>query len=210
MRTHPRRARWLIGGAAIALGLTAIALPAQAHNVLAASTPAADSTIDVVPEAFSVTTNDALLDLSGDGNGFAIQVIDAAGAYYGDGCAVVAGATLSMGATLGEAGPYRFLWQVVSADGHTVSGEFAFTWAPAADAEISPGSPTPPVCGEPVVEETPTPTPTPEPSVEPTEQPIDDEASSGSDTSAALGIGGAVVAVLLAGGIVWLVIRRRA
>jgi hypothetical protein len=60
------------------------------------------------------------------------------------------------------------------------------------------------------VEETPTPTPTPEPSVEPTEQPIDDEASSGSDTSAALGIGGAVVAVLLAGGIVWLVIRRRA
>lgn len=203
------RSRILVG-LALCLALVSVPLGAQAHNYLVSSNPEADSTIDVVPEAFSVTTNEALLDLSGDGNGFAIQVIDSAGEYYGDGCPVVSGGTLSMGATLGEAGPYRFLWQVVSADGHTVSGEFAFTWAPAADAVISPGSPTPPVCGEPVVDQTPTATPTPEPSVEPTPQPIDDEAPSGSDPSTALWIGGAVLAVLLAGGGTWLIIRRRA
>ena len=34
----------------------------------------------------------------------------------------------------------RALWQVVSADGHTVSDAIAFTWAPADDVEISQGS----------------------------------------------------------------------
>lgn len=192
----------------------AVAVPtgAQAHNYLVSSNPAADSTISVVPETFSVTTNEALLDLAGDGNGFAIQVIDQAGLYYGDGCGVVSGSSFSTGATLGEAGPYRFLWQVVSADAHTVSGEFAFTWAPDADAVVSPGSPTPPVCGESVVEETPTasPTPTPEPTVTPTAEAIDDEATAASDPSTALWIGGAVLAVLLAGGVTWLIVRRRA
>lgn len=192
----------------------AVAVPtgAQAHNYLVSSNPAADSTISVVPETFSVTTNEALLDLSGDAGGFAIQVIDENGLHYGDGCGVVSGSSFSTGATLGEAGPYRFLWQVVSADAHTVSGEFTFTWAPDADAVVSPGSPTPPVCGESVVEETPTasPTPTPEPTVTPTAVAIDDEATAASDPSTALWIGGAVLAVLLAGGVTWLIVRRRA
>jgi methionine-rich copper-binding protein CopC len=192
----------------------AVAMPvgAQAHNYLVSSNPAADSTITVVPETFSVTTNEALLDLSGDAGGFAIQVIDANGLYYGDGCGVVSGSSFSTGATLGEAGPYRFLWQVVSADAHTVSGEFTFTWAPDADAVVSPGSPTPPVCGEAVVQETPsaTPTPAPEPTAPPTAEAIDDEATSTSDPSTALWIGGAVLAVLLAGGVTWLIVRRRA
>ncbi len=65
------------GALAVAVALAlAVATPAQAHNYLVASTPAAGSTISEVPESFSVTTNEALLDLSGDGSGFAIEVTD--------------------------------------------------------------------------------------------------------------------------------------
>lgn len=213
MLTLTRRSRSMIAAVCLmtAVALT-VPLAAQAHNVLAASNPAADSTISTVPESFSITTNESLLDLSGDGNGFAIQVLDPAGLYYGDGCTVVADATLAMGATLGEAGVYRFLWQAVSADGHTISGEFAFTWAPAADAVISPGSPTPPVCGVPVEvpEETPTATPTLEQTEEPTAEPIETEMTTASDPMIGLWIGGGVVAILVAVAVVVLVRRRRA
>lgn len=208
--THPGRLLAL-GAISFALVLT-IAPAAAAHDVVIASNPPADSTVTQLPAEFSVTSSEPLLDLAGNASGFALQVTDAEGLHYGDGCLSVDGPIMAMGASLGDPGAYRVLWQFVSSDGHTASGEFAFTWAPAADAVISPGSPTPPVCGETVVEETPTPTPTPtpEPTVEPTEQPIDDEVASGSDPSAALWIGGAVVAVLVAGAATWLIIRRRA
>ncbi|MGV8883766.1 MAG: copper resistance CopC family protein [Rhodoglobus sp.] len=159
MRTStPRVASALAVTALVAASILVTAPAAQAHNYLVESNPAADSVITEVPDAFSVTTNEALLDLSGTGSGFAIQVTDAAGLYYGDGCGVVDGGTYSSGATLGKAGTYRFLWQVISEDGHTVSEEFSFTFEPSADAVISPGSTTAPVCGETIVEPTAEPT----------------------------------------------------
>jgi len=194
----------------VVLGALALAGPAQAHNFIVESNPAADSTISEVPDRFSVTTNEALLDLSGQGNGFAIQVTDAAGRFYGDGCPVVEGSSLYMGATLGEPGPYNFAWQLVSADGHTVSGEFAFTWAPSADAVISEGLDAPPVCGEAGVEPTPTASPSPEPTVTQTAEPIAEPLPAEPvDLSTVLWIGGAVLAVLVAGGITLLVVGRR-
>jgi methionine-rich copper-binding protein CopC len=141
---------------------------AQAHNYVLGTNPAADSVVTEVPIAFSVSTNDALLDISGAANGFAIQVTDAEGLYYGDGCGVVEGGTYSSGATLGAAGAYRFLWQVISADGHTVSEEFAFTFEPAADTIRSEGLTTAPMCGAAVVD----PEPAEEPTVTP-EEPTD-------------------------------------
>ncbi|NYF11067.1 hypothetical protein HDC94_002223 [Leifsonia sp. AK011] len=146
--------------AGLSLGAAA---PAAAHSYIVASSPAEGSTISDVPENFSVTANELLLDLNGDGSGFAIQVVDAAGLYYGDGCTVVSGSTLSMGATLGNAGDYRVYWQVISADGHVVSGEFPFVWAPGDGAVNTPGLGAPPVCGESATEPTPTPSATPEP-----------------------------------------------
>jgi len=139
------------------------AAPAAAHSFIVASSPAEGSTISEVPEKFSVTANELLLDLNGDGSGFAIQVVDAAGLYYGDGCTVVSGSTLSMGATLGNAGDYRVYWQVISADGHVVSGEFPFVWAPGDGVVNTPGLGAPPVCGESAAEPTPTPSATAEP-----------------------------------------------
>jgi copper resistance protein C len=179
---------------AAALVLSASA-PAQAHNYLVLSTPEARSTITEVPETFSVTTNEALLDLSGDGSGFAIEVTDAAGAFYGDGCTSITDSTLSTGASLGAAGDYRMLWQLVSSDGHTVSGEIDFTWAPPADAVASAGAETPPNCGGDSVAAP------------------DSTTAKAVRSDAALGdvlwVGGAIAAVLIAGLVTLVVASRR-
>ena len=135
--------------AAAALAIVAVlstAGPASAHNYLVDSTPAASETLTALPEAFSVTTNEPLLDLGGDGSGFGIEITDAEGLYYGDGCVTVDGATVSTEPVLGEAGTYRFVYQVVSADGHTVSDEFTFDWAPGPEFAASAGSATPGDC----------------------------------------------------------------
>lgn len=132
-----------------ALGLAA---PAQAHNYLVSSMPAADSTLTELPDEFDITTNDDLLMVGEESLGFALQVRDAAGLYYGDGCVTIDGPTMSATPPLGEPGRYTVLWQVVSADGHTVSDEFVFEWAPsgaylAPGAEAATGMPAPPECG---------------------------------------------------------------
>jgi copper resistance protein C len=133
------------GVAALVLAIVAVLVtagPAQAHNYVVASTPEAGSTLTELPAEFSVTTNEALLDLGGTGSGFGIDVIDADGLYYGDGCVTVDGATLSTTAAIGAPGEYTLVYQVVSADGHTVSDEFTFEWAPTGEYEASTGSAT--------------------------------------------------------------------
>jgi len=193
------------------LAVLGVAAPVQAHNYLVSSTPAEGSTISELPATFSVTTNEALLDLAGDGSGFALQVTDAAGRYYGDGCLAVANSTLSTGATLGDAGDYTLAWQVVSEDGHPVSGEFTFTWAPAAGAVTVTGEAAPPVCGVTGVEPEVTASATAEP--EPTTtaptridtEPVRENAPLGD----VLWIGGAIAAVLVAGLATFIVLGRR-
>ncbi len=213
-RFATRRATALVTVLALAGVSLAAAAPAAAHSFIVASSPAEGATISEVPEKFSVTANELLLDLNGDGSGFAIQVVDAAGLYYGDGCTVVSGSTLSMGATLGNAGDYRVYWQVISADGHVVSGEFPFVWAPGEAAVNTPGLGAPPVCGAAEVEPTPTPSATAEP--EETSEPepstsatpvaeVDDE---GAASVHPLVIGGGIVG-LLALIVVIVVVARR-
>lgn len=137
----------------------AAAAPASAHNYLVASTPAEGEVLTELPEQFSITTNDALLDLSGEGSGFALQVVGPAGLYYGGGCVSVSGATMTTDAALGAAGDYEVIWQAVSVDGHTVSGEFGFTWSPEEGFAAAEGSATPPACDEDVAAGAPPATP---------------------------------------------------
>lgn len=181
--------------AAVVLG---VAVPASAHDVLIGSNPAADSSIEQLPESFSITMNEPLLDLAGDASGFAIQVIDAEGAYYGDGCLAIDDATLAMGATLGEPGSYTFRWQAVSQDGHPVSGEFTFTWT---GADATPGSAQPPICGVTGVEPEPTETPeaiaTEERATDPAVIPEGDPARVVVGIVAGLGIIAALVVVIV-------------
>ncbi|PTW91540.1 hypothetical protein C8A06_1268 [Microbacteriaceae bacterium MWH-Ta3] len=161
-----------IRGAASAITLAfAVTLvgtsPATAHNSIVGSTPADGETVSNIP-AITVYTNDELLDMGGAGGGFAIVVHDEAGLYYGDGCVDVMGSEASTHAALGGPGTYTVQYQVVSRDGHTISGEFSFEWAPAEDADQGPAYSNIPICGEsqtPVGEETVEPTEAPSPGV---------------------------------------------
>jgi len=179
MRTAHRLPAVVLG-AAIVVGSVLVAAPAQAHDSVIASTPAADAVVTELPEVFSVTMNENVLDLSGDGSTAFIQVTDAVGRYYGDGCVTIAGPTVSMPATLGDPGTYRVVWQLTSSDGHPTDEEFSFAWDPAVGVETVAGSATPPVCGvdsgEEAVDETTDPSAAPSataeaPVDEPAEQP---------------------------------------
>jgi copper resistance protein C len=125
------------------LGLVA---PAQAHNYLVSSTPSDGETLTQLPAHFSVTTNDALLDLKGDGTGSGIEVRDADGLYYGDGCVTVEGPSVFSTPAIGKPGTYTLIWQVISSDGHPVSDEFTFTWAPTGSYTETAGTKEPGDC----------------------------------------------------------------
>jgi len=182
----------LVAGSALGL-----AAPAQAHNYLVASTPEAGSTLTALPDQFSVTTNAPLLDILEDGSGFALQIVDADGRYYGDGCVTVEGASLSTSAALGEAGDYRLLWQVVSEDGHSIADEIAFSWLPDDPAQVSDGVASPPTC------------PGSEAAAPPAAAPTDSAAPANADLGDVLWIGGAIVAVLVAAGVTFVLLTRR-
>ncbi|KTR53669.1 copper resistance CopC family protein [Curtobacterium oceanosedimentum] len=113
-----------VAGGAV-LGLAA---PASAHNYLVSSTPAVGGTLTELPDRFDITTNDRLLAIGGSDSGFAFRVIGPDGRYHEDGCVSVDGPSMTTKAALGESGKYEVEWQIVSADGHTVSDRYDFTW----------------------------------------------------------------------------------
>lgn len=126
-----KRAVAAVIGTLLVLGSAlAVAAPAQAHNYLVSSLPTSGATLTgTLPKEFSVVTNGVLLNINKDGAGFALQIRDAKGLYYGDGCVSVDGPGISMDAAIGAPGKYTITWQVISTDGHTVSDTFPFTWA---------------------------------------------------------------------------------
>jgi copper resistance protein C len=212
---HPSRPRLRhrASAALLALGATAAlttvaVLPAAAHNFVVSTTPGDGTTLTTPPERFEILTNEALLDVAGNATGFALQVTDEQGLFYGDGCLVVDGVGMSMGAWLGEEGAYTVSYQFISADGHTLSGTYEFFYEPSPAAEVTPGSETPLACGDPVpgaaadattepedVEPGETAEPAPQPDAT---EPTVSDASSGIPTALAVGIGLAVIALLAA------------
>jgi hypothetical protein len=131
----------IAGGAVLGL-----AGPADAHNYLIASTPKVDGTLTALPKAFEITTNDKLLDIGGSGSGFAYRIVGPDGRYYEDGCVDIDGPSMTTPAALGASGKYQVEWQIVSADGHTVSDEYPFTWQAPAGFTPAKGSTAPPTC----------------------------------------------------------------
>jgi hypothetical protein len=99
-----------------------------------------------VPEFFIITTNEPMLDLTGEGAGFGIVVTDENGLYYGDGCVAVQGDTMSSVAALGPAGDYTLTYQYVSSDGHTLSDTIGFRYEPVDSATVQGGLASAPVC----------------------------------------------------------------
>jgi methionine-rich copper-binding protein CopC len=202
-RSTASRAVAAVLGAFMVLGAVLVmSTPAQAHNYLVQSTPKAGEVLTVLPAQFSITTNDVLLNIAKNGAGFALQVKDSNGLYYGDGCIDVEGPGMSTVAALGAPGKYEVIWQVISTDGHTVSSDFSFTWQPSsADAAVSKGSATPPDCHG---------TLKPNASGDATAAPVAPVAAdNGEGVAALLWIGGGVLAVGLAVAVTLLLTSRK-
>ena len=190
----------LVGGT-----LAASAAPAFAHNSVVNISPAPGSVVTEQPGAIKITTNDNLLDLSGEGAGSAMQVSGPTDAtlYYGDGCASVFGPTLEAEVQLGQPGEYTVVWQTVSTDGHSISDTFTFTWQPDASQVLGEGSATAPTCATSGAG-------TGAADTDAAASDADDEgAGSAVQGSDLLWIGGALVAILIAIGVTLLFLRRR-
>lgn len=183
------------------LGSAAVATPASAHNYLVSTTPAADSTVSEQPGSLVLTTNDDLLVLGNDGAAAALRVVGPDGLYYGDGCVSVVGPAATMPLELGPAGAYEVTWQVVSTDGHPVSGQYVFDWAPAEGVALAEGATSRPDCNGTVAV-----------SDAPGATAENAQSGSGADLALigdALWIGGALAAVAAAIGVTLVVLRRR-
>ncbi|MFD4422863.1 copper resistance protein CopC [Agromyces sp. NPDC058484] len=191
MRETTRAMLVLAASAALAV---VPALPASAHNHVIAMSPAEGAVVTEQPGTISLETNDELLDVGGS----TLLVQGPDGAYYGDGCTEVAGATAATEVQLGEPGEYTVTWQVVSTDGHPISGSWAFDWQPAAGVVLAEGTAEAGSCGGDSVVSAPS-----EQEQEPT------DAAAASVPVDALWIGGGVLAVAVAALATWLLVRRR-
>ncbi|WP_431836042.1 copper resistance CopC family protein [Cellulomonas sp. Y8] len=161
----PNRRRFLLSRLIVvpvlALGALAVSVaPASAHSGMTGSDPADGATVDVAPEAVTLTFNEPPQAL-----GTEVAVVGADGTTVSEGATTVADTTVTQPlGTTRPAGAYVIQWRVTSADGHPLSGELTFTAAAGAGAEESAGGSTHPE-PEPVEETT-------APSVEETVDPV--------------------------------------
>ena len=127
----------IVGGTlAAALAVTALTVAgpvvdAAAHSELISADPTADSVQSEAPDAVTLTFGE---DLRAEG---AALVVTAPGDARVDanGSLRIDGAVMSVALQpITESGAYRVAYRVVSADGHPVTGEYAFTYQ-------GPGSP---------------------------------------------------------------------
>jgi methionine-rich copper-binding protein CopC len=156
-------------GALAIVATVGLSASAAAHNFVVSSTPENDQVITVLPEVWQLTTNEQMLDLGGEGAGFAMLIADESGLFYGDGCITIDGPTMSTPAALGEPGQYSMVYQFISADGHTLSDELTFMWEPTEAGEPHIGLAEPPMCGE--TASAPAPAPEPSPTATPDSSP---------------------------------------
>jgi len=149
---HRRTARrTLIAGIAViaALGLVGIPTPAAAHDQLVNSTPAPGARLDTPPEEITLTFSADLLVLDDVVSGVAVLVVDGDDRDWAAEDVEVFGDSVTVGVdpAMPVAG-YQVRWQVVSQDGHPITGIIPFTIGdaaplPAPDDEDEDGQPAP-------------------------------------------------------------------
>lgn len=176
-------------------------LSASAHDSLLASSPEADSTVDTLPTALTLTFSAKLIDETGATE---VVVTDPSGNSVTDGAATVEGAIVTQPlAAEAPAGVYHVIWKVVSSDGHPTSGEFDFTVTNSTEA-----APTSEPGSEPTASATAAPEPaaTAGPGTDATPAPESDDSAAPMTMIWVLSIVGVLVIV---GIVVWLVVRGR-
>ncbi|BBX05368.1 copper resistance protein C [Mycolicibacterium aichiense] len=118
---------------AMAVGGTAVA---WAHAVRVSADPAPDAVLSTAPTRISATFNEQLQSAFA-----AMTVVGPDGNLWSDGTPQVQGATASVGVRpLGPAGSYTVNYRVTSADGHVVSGSWAFTMTVAGGGSPGPSA----------------------------------------------------------------------
>jgi methionine-rich copper-binding protein CopC len=201
------------GAVVVAVAAFGGAQSASAHDYLVSTNPAADSTVTEALTEVSLTFNEPpLADASA---AIAIEVHDPSGANVAHGEVSVVNSTLSIAASPTTPGAYTVLWQNVSADGHAVSGEFAFDYAgPAAGGAATVpagGAGTAPATGPASTPATPEPTPTVS-GATPVPTSASPSAVGGSGVQLPLvliGVGTALAVVVVVALIVVIALRRR-
>ena len=120
--------RWTVGVTVAAVAILATALPASAHDALVHSTPQVDERLAAAPESIVLTFSGELLTLGDSTTGAVVIVIDENGRDWAGDDVEVAGNTVTVGVdpAMPDAG-YQVRWQVVSEDGHPISGIVPFT-----------------------------------------------------------------------------------
>lgn len=128
-------ARWCSRiGALVVAGVCAIGLllagasSASAHDYLVSSNPADGSVVRSQPGTLSLTFNDLVLNSASIAN--LIQISGPDGRHYELGCPTVLDRTVTVPVGLGPAGSYVVRWRIVSADGHPVTQNIGFRYAP--------------------------------------------------------------------------------
>ena len=173
-------------------------LSASAHDALVSSSPAADESVETVPDTLTLTFSAKLI--GGEG-ATEVVVTDPAGNPITDGPATVDGAIVTQplqGA--GPAGAYHVIWKVVSSDGHPTSGEYSFTVTVGDEGAATEEPSAAPTTAAPTAEQTASPEVTSTPTAN-----ADDEAGG----SAAIWIVAILAVLLVAGVVVWIVMSRR-
>ena len=202
-----------VGAVLVAAALAlAQAAAASAHDYLVETSPASGAVQTGPLTQVSLTFNDRVLDLTGDGSSAILQVT-AGGWYFETGCPTVLDRSVTAPVTLGAAGAYTVDWQVVSADGHTVSGTYGFEYRPAAGATAASSGASAPMCGSHATPEAAVPTsgavaPTPGETVS-TLPPAAASSSTDSGLPLVVGIGIAIVVLALVGVVIIILTARR-
>jgi copper resistance protein C len=194
---HPLRRRLaaLTAALLLAAGGVLVASPASAHDELVSTDPAADATLDALPDQLTLTFSG---ELATDPGATELQVTDAAGANLADGDPLVEGTVVTQALAGAASGVVTVLWKVVSSDGHPISGEFAFS---------VPTAPTPTTTATPTATASPSPSETP--TVEPTPTPTADPVPADSGNAALPWIiGGLLLLALIGGAVVYLLTSR--
>ena len=175
--------------------LIATAVPASAHDVLRSTDPADGTVVDRLPDRVVLTFDEPALAI-----GTEVVVTGPAGPVS-DGPPQLVDAEVRQPVRAGPAGRYTVLWRVTSADGHPVSGTFAFTTqqGSAASPTAMPGTTTAPSTSS-ASTKTPTSVPPTSPSATPQ--------TAGLPGPAVVAVLAGVIALLALG--VWVFRRRRA
>ena len=182
MRNHRRSLITSLATLLLGAGLTlAVATPAQAHDELVSSSPAAESTITGSPTEITLSFSGELI---AGMQSAAVDVIAPDGKNIATDAPAEDGTSITQQlAPNPPAGMFTVRWKVVSSDGHPISGEYTYTVAPT-DAVASRPAATPSTAPQ---------TPAPTATEAPADNGYGGETSGGGDTFAILAVLGGVV-----------------